>query len=78
MALALDATECVEVTKAWLMPASTAGRLTGGGQVLNAAHTDQVAFGFNSLTNGSVRSEAVKARAIRNAEASGFKFEKGE
>lgn len=36
----------------------------------------KVAFGFNSLTNGSVRSEAVKAKAIRNAEAGGFKFEK--
>ena len=36
----------------------------------------KVAYGFNSLTNGSLRSEPVRAKALQNAEAGGFKFEK--
>ena len=61
------------------IPSGTAVRFEPGEEkrvTLTEYAGKQVAFGFNSLTNGSVRSEAVKARAIRNAEASGFKFEK--
>jgi hypothetical protein len=45
---------CAEATKAWMLPASTAGQTTGGGQVLNAAGNDKIAFGFNakSTSNG--------------------------
>jgi len=61
------------------IPSGTAVRFEPGEEkrvTLTEYAGKQVAFGFNSLTNGSVRSEAVKARAIQNAEASGFKFEK--
>jgi hypothetical protein len=52
------ATECVEVTKAWLLPTSTPGQVTGGGQVFNATNTDQVAFGFNAKnSNGTPKGE---------------------
>jgi hypothetical protein len=37
-----------EATKAWILPATTPGQVTGGGQVLNAAGNDKVAFGFNA------------------------------
>jgi hypothetical protein len=35
-------------TKAWVLPASTPGQVTGGGQILNATSTDRIAFGFNA------------------------------
>ena len=63
------------------IPSGTAVRFEPGEEkrvTLTEYAGKQVAFGFNSLTNGSVRSEAVRARAIQNAEASGFRFEKGE
>jgi hypothetical protein len=45
---------CAEATKAWMLPASTIGQTTGGGQVLNAVGNDKIAFGYNakSSTNG--------------------------
>nr|MBA2382208.1 Ig-like domain-containing protein [Chloroflexota bacterium] len=45
---------CGEATKAWVLPTSTAGQTTGGGQTLNSAGTDKIAFGYNakSTTNG--------------------------
>ncbi|MDQ1380690.1 MAG: hypothetical protein QOJ71_1409, partial [Actinomycetota bacterium] len=53
-----SATECVEVTKAWLLPTSSAGQTTGGGQVSNANQTDKVAFGFNAQnSNGALKGE---------------------
>lgn len=36
----------------------------------------QVAYGFNGLVNGSLRSEAGRSRAVQKAEAAGFRFEK--
>ena len=52
------ATECVTATKAWVLPTSTPGQVTGGGQVPNAAATDQVAFGFNAKNaSGSPQGE---------------------
>jgi hypothetical protein len=45
---------CGEATKAWLLPTSSPGQVTGGGHVLNAVDGEEVAFGFNakSDTNG--------------------------
>jgi YVTN family beta-propeller protein len=43
----------VPATKAWILPTSTEGHVTGGGQVLNAAGTDKVAFGFNVKGDGA-------------------------
>ena len=45
---------CNEATKAWMLPTSTAGQTTGGGQVFNAAGNDKIAFGYNakSADNG--------------------------
>jgi hypothetical protein len=37
-----------QATKAWILPATTPGQVTGGGQILNAAGNDKVAFGFNA------------------------------
>jgi len=34
-------------------------------------------YGFNGLTNGSARSDAVKAAAVQRARAAGFRFERG-
>jgi hypothetical protein len=47
---------CAEATKAWLLPTSTAGQVTGGGQVLNPEDNEKVAFGFNakSTANGLI------------------------
>jgi hypothetical protein len=47
-------------TKAWVLPTSTPGQVTGGGQILHEYFTDGVAFGFNvrSTTAG------VKGRGI--------------
>jgi hypothetical protein len=38
---------CGQATKAWLLPTSTPGHVTGGGHVLNPADGEEVAFGFN-------------------------------
>ena len=45
---------CGEATKAWLLPTSTAGQVTGGGHVLHPQDGEEVAFGFNakSTSNG--------------------------
>jgi Tol biopolymer transport system component len=40
-------------TKAWVLPTASAGHVTGGGQVWNAAHSDRVAFGFNAKGDGT-------------------------
>jgi hypothetical protein len=48
----IDAGEpCAEATKAWVLPTTTPGHVTGGGQVLNAAGTDKQAFGFNAKSD---------------------------
>jgi Tol biopolymer transport system component len=41
-----------EATKAWVLPSSTAGHVTGGGHVLTASGTDRAAFGFNVQGDG--------------------------
>jgi hypothetical protein len=51
---ALDAGEPVgEASRAWTMPATTAGHVTGGGQVADPQHRDGTAFGFNAKSDGS-------------------------
>lgn len=42
---------CGTATKAWLLPTSTPGHVTGGGQTLNAAGNDKIAFGFNAKSD---------------------------
>src|SRR5207245_3568118 len=42
---------CAEATKAWTLPTSTAGQTTGGGQILNAAGNDKIAFGYNAKSS---------------------------
>jgi hypothetical protein len=46
-----------EATKAWILPTSTAGQTTGGGQTWNSVHTDKIAFGYNaqSQNNGTLK-----------------------
>jgi hypothetical protein len=44
---------CGEATKAWLLPASTPGQTTGGGQILNTQATDKIAFGFNAKSTST-------------------------
>ncbi len=44
---------CGVATKAWLLPTSSPGQVTGGGQVANAAGNDQVAFGFNAKSDSN-------------------------
>jgi hypothetical protein len=44
---------CGTATKAWLLPTSTPGQVTGGGQVNNAAGNDQIAFGFNAKSDSN-------------------------
>jgi hypothetical protein len=44
---------CGTATKAWVLPTSTPGQVTGGGQVPNATNTDQDAFGFNAQNNST-------------------------
>ena len=39
-----------EATKAWTLPASTPGQVTGGGQIPNARDAKAIAFGFNAQT----------------------------
>ena len=61
------------------IPSGTAARFEPGEEkrvTLTEYAGKKVAYGFNSLTNGSLRSEPVRAKALRNAEAGGFKFEK--
>ena len=61
------------------IPSGTAVRFEPGEEkrvTLTEYAGKKVAYGFNSLTNGSLRSEPVRAKALRNAEAGGFKFEK--
>jgi hypothetical protein len=47
---------CAEATKAWLLPTSTPGQVTGGGQVLTPQDNEKVAFGFTakSTPNGLI------------------------
>lgn len=40
--------EAVPATKAWVLPSSTEGKVTGGGQIPNSVGNDQIAFGFNA------------------------------
>lgn len=42
---------CGTATQAWTAPAWTAGQVTDGGQVYNAARTDKVAFGFTAKSD---------------------------
>ena len=50
--------EAVPATKAWVAPATAPGHVTGGGQVLNPAANDKIAFGFNAKTqNGTPKGE---------------------
>jgi hypothetical protein len=37
-----------QATKAWVIPATMPGQVTGGGQIPNAVGNDKVAFGFNA------------------------------
>ena len=49
-------TETAAATKVWVLPASTAGHVTGGGQISVAG--DAVTFGFNAKsTGGDVKGE---------------------
>jgi hypothetical protein len=40
-----------EAMKAWVLPASTPGQVTGGGQILDA-NGNRIAFGFNTKSDG--------------------------
>jgi hypothetical protein len=42
---------CGSATKAWLLPTTTDGHVTGGGQAPNATHTGSIAFGFNAKSD---------------------------
>ncbi len=39
---------CGEAIKAWILPASTPGQVTGGGYILDPADGEKVSFGFNA------------------------------
>jgi hypothetical protein len=43
---------CGEANKQWLLPASTPGQVTGGGQI-QMPPTDKVSFGFNAQSDGT-------------------------
>lgn len=43
-------------TKAWVLPASTPGQVTGGGQILDASG-NRIAFGFTAKSNGGLKGE---------------------
>jgi hypothetical protein len=45
--------EAVPATKAWILPTSTAGHVTGGGQIRNSLGNDKVAFGFNAKSDAN-------------------------
>jgi hypothetical protein len=40
-------------TMAWILPSSTPGQVTGGGQVASAGGSDKVAFGFNAKSDSN-------------------------
>lgn len=42
---------CGTATKAWLLPTTTPGQVTGGGQLADGANSDQVAFGFTAKSD---------------------------
>ncbi len=44
---------CGTATKAWILPSSTSGQTTGGGQIWNATHTDKIAFGFTAKSTST-------------------------
>jgi urease beta subunit len=61
------------------IPSGTAVRFEPGEEkkvVLTEYAGKQTVYGFNGLTNGSVRSRAGKTVAIQRAQAEGFKFGK--
>jgi hypothetical protein len=45
-------TVCGEAAKEWVLPASTPGQVTGGGQIMMPP-TDKVSFGFNAQSDGT-------------------------
>ena len=45
--------EAVPATKAWVLPTSTAGHVTGGGQISNSLANDKIAFGFNAKSDAN-------------------------
>ena len=62
------------------IPSGTAARFEPGEErkvVLTEYAGKQAVYGFNGLTNGSARSDAVKAAAVQRARAAGFRFERG-
>lgn len=44
---------CGEALKAWILPASTPGQVTGGGYILDPADNEKVSFGFNALSTAN-------------------------
>ena len=44
---------CITTTQAWVLPTTTAGHITGGGQMFNATGTDYDAFGFTAQSDSS-------------------------
>jgi hypothetical protein len=44
---------CTTTTQAWVLPTTTAGHITGGGQVLDASGSDYDAFGFTAQSDNS-------------------------
>jgi urease beta subunit len=59
------------------IPSGTAARFEPGEDkrvILTEYAGKQAVYGFNGLTDGSVRSSEVKALAIQRAQAQGFKF----
>lgn len=59
------------------IPSGTAVRFEPGEEkkvVLTEYAGKQAVYGFNGLTNGSVRNDSVKRRAVQRARAEGFKF----
>lgn len=60
------------------IPSGTAARFEPGEErkvTLTEYAGKQAVYGFNGLTNGSARSEAVKTAAVSRARAGGFRFE---
>lgn len=47
-----NAPPCGNATKVWMLPASTPGQVTGGGQILMPP-SDRVTFGFNAQSDGT-------------------------
>jgi urease subunit beta len=61
------------------IPSGTAARFEPGEErkvALTEYAGKQAVYGFNGLTNGSARSDAVKSAAVRRARAGGFSFER--